>query len=253
MAISAPILVFHHMPDEHLGYLFDRLRDDGIDYRVFRVQEGEPIPDLGAYSALWVLGGAMQVWEEEKHPWLVAEKEAVRRAVLALDMPYFGVCFGHQLLADALGGVVGLAETAEVGVVRVDLNDNGERHALLETLPPSMNLLQWHSAEVKDVPAELTVLAQSDACPIHAIAYGDRALGMQSHIEVSMASVDEWVSIPAARAELERRLGPNGPEIFQADARRHMDESNEAAAQLYEKLVAAIDRAEPQSTKAARG
>ncbi|MGI9506256.1 MAG: type 1 glutamine amidotransferase [Geminicoccaceae bacterium] len=245
MAISAPILVFHHMPDEHLGYLFDRLRDNGIDYRVFRVHEGEPIPDLEAYSALWVLGGSMQVWEEDEHPWLLAEKDAVRRAVLALDMPYFGVCFGHQLLASALGGVVGLAETAEVGVVRVDLNEEGKSHALLETLPPNMNLQQWHSAEVKDVPTELTVLAHSEACRIHAIAYGDRVLGMQSHIEVSMASIDEWVSIPAARAELERRLGPDGPAMFQADARCHMPEINKAASQLYEKLVAAIDRAEP--------
>lgn len=242
MAISAPILVFHHMPDEHLGYLFDRLRDDGIDYRVLRLQQGEPIPDLEAFSALWVLGGAMQVWEEDENPWLVAEKEAVRRAVLELDMPYFGVCFGHQLLASALGGVVGLAETAEVGVVRVDLNEDGKRHALLGMQPASMNLQQWHSAEVKDVPAELKVLAHSEACSIHAIAYGDRVLGMQSHIEVSMASIDEWVGIPSARAELERRLGPDGPAIFQADARRHMPEINKAASQLYKKLVAAIDR-----------
>ena len=245
MATSAPILVFHHMPDEHLGYLFDRLRDDGIDYRVFRVQEGEPIPDLEAYSALWVLGGAMQVWEEDEHPWLIAEKEAIRRAVLVLNMPYFGVCFGHQLLADALGGVVGPAEKPEIGVVRVDLNEDGKRHGLLETLPPSLNLLQWHTAEVKDVRAALTALAHSEDCRIHAIGHGDRVLGMQSHIEVSMASIDEWVSIPAARAELERRLGPSGPAEFQAEARRHMPDINKAASQLYEKLVAAIDRAEP--------
>lgn len=250
--VSAPVLVFQHMPDENLGYLFDRLRDDGIDYRVVRFHLGEPIPDLTAFSALWVLGGAMDVWQEDEHPWLVAEKDAVRRAVLTLDMPYFGVCFGHQILVDALGGEVGPAGTPEVGVVDVHLNEDGRRHPLLETLQPDLKLLQWHAAEVKSVPADMRILARSEACPIQAISLGDHVLGMQSHIEVSMACIDEWVQVPSAKAELERRLGLGGAAVFQSEARRHILGSNEAASQLYEKLVAAIRQGEPRSTKTAR-
>ena len=48
------------------------------------------------------MGGPMDVWEEEKYPWLRTEKEFIRMAVAEKGLPYFGVCLGHQLLADAL-------------------------------------------------------------------------------------------------------------------------------------------------------
>jgi len=239
----SPILVFQHMPDKHIGYMFDRLRDDGIPYQTIHLYRGEPIPDLEGYSALWVLGGSMNVWQEEEHPWLVQEKEAIRRAVSVLNMPYFGVCFGHQLLADAFGGNVGPTDRPEIGVVQVDLTEDGKHHALLDTLPARLQLLQWHSAEVKEVPADMNVLAGSEACAIHGISLGDRVLGLQSHIEVSMASIEEWVSVPEANAELERSLGKGGAATFEADARQHMPDINKAASKLYAKLVAAINTA----------
>ena len=113
------IVVFQHIRSEHPGILRDFLAADRVDWQAVELDEGEPIPDLDGFDALWVMGGPMDVWEEEAHPWLVTEKEVIRKAVIDRGMPYLGFCLGHQLLADALGGTVGPAKIPEVGVMEV--------------------------------------------------------------------------------------------------------------------------------------
>ncbi|NJO36786.1 MAG: type 1 glutamine amidotransferase [Rhizobiales bacterium] len=188
----------------------------------------------------------MDAWQEQEHPWLVAEKWAIREAVLVRDMPYFGVCLGHQLLADALGGAVGPANHPEIGVIPVEMTAAGRRHPLLRDLPAMTDLLQWHLAEVKAVPADVEVLARSDVCAIHGISRGERVLGLQSHIEVSRATVREWLSLPPARAQLERHLGKAGASAFEADVERCMPAMNAAASRLYDRLLATIRPPSPR-------
>lgn len=241
MVSQKPILVFQHMPAEHPGYLFDRLNADGIPYEILRLDQGAAIPDLRGYRALWVLGGPMDVWEDDKHPWLIEEKRVIREAVLDRDLPYFGVCLGHQLLAAALGGEVGPSAEAEMGVVDIRLNAAGLAHPLLAHQPPSLALLQWHLAEVKNVPANLEILASSKACPIHGIALNDRVLSLQSHIEVSLETVKEWLDSPTAKQQLEQHLGPDASATFEVRAADHMIDFNQAADRLYEKLVRTLD------------
>lgn len=237
MSPALPILVFQHMPADYPGYLFDRLRADGFPFQILRLDLGEPIPDLDQFSALWVLGGPMDVWEEDEHPWLVPEKLAIRDAVLVQKMPYFGVCLGHQLLAEALGGEVGPSKTPEMGVFDVDLSEDGTAHPLLEGLPTTLGLLQWHLAEVKRAPPGADVLASSENCPIHGLAYGNRVLGLQSHIEVSLATVREWLSSPKAIAQLEWHLGPGAAKAFEHEVAAHIQGINAAAGCLYDRLV----------------
>ena len=69
---------------------------------------------------LWVMGGPMDVWDVVEHPWLVPEKAAIRKWVRDLERPYLGLCLGHQLLADALGGTCGPQRPPEIGVLDVE-------------------------------------------------------------------------------------------------------------------------------------
>lgn len=238
--IKSPILVFQHLPGEHLGHLFDLLRADDISFQTVRLDLGEPIPDLRMFRALWVLGGSMDVWEEEQFPWMVDEKRAIREAIFDLDLPYFGVCLGHQLLADVLGGEVGPAVRAEIGVVDLHFNETAQNHPWLEGMPETMPLVQWHLAEVKQLPDHIDILATTDACPIHGIALNQRTLGMQSHIEVNLDTVREWIRSPSARLQLERHLGPDAVAIFEQDADIHMEASKRAAERLYANFLQAI-------------
>ena len=69
---------------------------------------------------LFVLGGSQDTWQEDQHPWLAAEKQAIREWVMDRAKPYFGVCLGHQLLATALGGEVAPADAGRSRRVRRD-------------------------------------------------------------------------------------------------------------------------------------
>ena len=192
------LLVFQHLNVEHPGVFRDFMREDGIEWQAVELDRGEPIPDLSDYDGLWVMGGPMDVWEEEQYPWLKAEKSAIREAVVDRQMPFLGVCLGHQLLADALGGTVGPAAAPEVGIYEVEKTAAGEKSPFLLGLPGTMKCLQWHAAEVQQPPDWR--ICPGDECRVchpepvvwrksaqHPVSYGNigrdgRRMGQHSHL-----------------------------------------------------------------------
>ena len=146
------IIVFQHVRSEHPGVFRDFLAEDEIEWRAVEWDEGEVEEDLSDYDALWVMGGPMDTWETDKHPWLDTEKEVIRAAVVEQGMPFLGFCLGHQLLADALGGEVAPAKVPEVGVMDVSLTEAGRESPFLAEMPSQSKYLQWHSAEVIRAP-----------------------------------------------------------------------------------------------------
>jgi GMP synthase-like glutamine amidotransferase len=244
------LLVFQHVAEEHPGSFRDFLSEQGVPWDVVELDDGEPIPDLSPYTGLWVMGGPMDVWQEEEYPWLVAEKAAIREAVIHRRLPYLGVCLGHQLLVDALGGEVGLADTSEIGIFQVDKTDLGGRSPLLEGLPGTMSCLQWHSAEVTLLPAGASTLMSSPLCAAQAVAVGGHALGVQFHLEVTPSTVSDWVAIPAYKAALEDNLGADGLSAFQAETESSLATMNAHARRLYDNWMGMA--AEARSRESAR-
>ena len=209
------------MPGGHPGLFRDLMQSDGIACREVRLDRGEPIPDLAAYDALIVMGGPMDVWEESEHPWLRNEKEAIREAVLGRDMAFLGICLGHQLLADALGGRVCPMAEPEIGPFKVEPSGDARRSLLAGLAAPS-RVLQWHAAEVERPPEGARILARSPGRAVQAMQVGERALGLQFHAEVTESLLDEWLAEPANADALTRHLGADGPDRFRAGARAHM-------------------------------
>ena len=138
--------------------------------KAIRLWEGQPVPALDNYDLLLVLGGAQDTWQTDEYPWLVAEKEAIREWTMVLAKPYIGLCLGHQLLADALGGTVGLASRSEVGVKEVMVTSEGLRHPFFTGISGTYSVVQWHFAEVKTVPPSAAVLAASSDTAVQAMA-----------------------------------------------------------------------------------
>ncbi|WP_291729136.1 type 1 glutamine amidotransferase [Leisingera sp. F5] len=213
-------LVFQHLNCEHPGSFRGMMREAGIDWTTIELDQDQPIPDreqLAAFDALWVMGGPMDVWDVAEHPWLAAEKQAIRFWVQELQKPYLGLCLGHQLLADALGGTCGpLRPTADVGVTQVELTPSGLMDPLLKSLPNSLPVLQWHGVEVAQPPESATVLASSPKCAVEAMRINSNAWSMQFHIEAEADTIRNWHAIPAYRNALVAALGEDGVDRFQS-------------------------------------
>lgn len=178
------LIVLQHATVEHPGIFSNFFSEDGFRLHTIELDKGESIPDLDPYDVMVVMGGPQDVWQEEQYPWLRSEKEAIRKFVTELQRPYLGICLGHQLLADALGGRVAPAKTPEIGVMPVSKTKDGEADCVVHSLSNPLQVLQWHGAEVAELPAGGTALASSVACEIQALRVGKSAYGFQFHVEV---------------------------------------------------------------------
>jgi len=159
------------------------LRREAVE--VVRVDEGARLPPVGRHAGVVVTGSPWMVserlrWSEAAAAWL---RDAVGAGVAIL-----GVCYGHQLLAHALGGRVDYHPGGrEVGTIDVELTPEGASDALLGAAPARFRAHATHQQSVLDLPPGAVVLARSAHDPHHAVRYAPRAWGVQFHPEFSVA------------------------------------------------------------------
>ena len=230
-------LVFQHIAIEHPGIFRDFFAADGIEWDAVELDAGETIPSLDGYDALWVMGGPMDVWEETEHPWLKAEKQAIREWVQERGRPYMGLCLGHQLLGAALGGQVGKMPKPEVGILDINLTTAGRGDPLFAGIGNPFQALQWHGAAVLEAPPGAVILADSPVCANQAMRIGDLAYGLQCHTELTTKTVGEWGEVPAYACALDETLGQGALARLDAEATRKMPDFAKNSRRLYDNFM----------------
>lgn len=159
---------------EHGDYddFFRRFLDgEGFEFETFPVLDGI-FPDSVEGADGWLVTGS-RFGAYEDHDW-IPPLEAFLRASYARAIPIAGICFGHQILAQALGGKV---EKFAGGW------SAGVEHYRHDGFPAGISLIAWHQDQVTQLPADARVVGSSDFCRYAALAYGDRAYTIQPHPE----------------------------------------------------------------------
>ncbi len=161
---------------------------------------GDPFPDPDQVDFLIIMGGLMNIYEENDYPWLIYEKVFIR-AVIDSGVPVLGVCLGGQLISSALGGNVTRADIPEFGwhtVRHVPINDE----LLLQEVnvsgqpvfPDEITVFQWHY-DTFSIPPGAVHLYSSDACKNQAYIYNSRVIGLQFHPEMDITTIREFMSL----------------------------------------------------------
>lgn len=233
----ARVLVVLNDPVSPLGSFSEHFAADGISPTTFEPQSGAPIPDLDRFDILVVLGGRMEVWEEKEHPWLAAEKEAVRQWVAA-DKPLLGICLGHQLLADALGGQVKRAEPGEAALTEIKLTEAGISHPIFSGFGPSKKAISWHGSEVSKLPTGARLLASTADCHVTSFAVGSAAVGVQYHVEATTVQTNEWSCMADGAAHVERLHGAGSVEVVCGTIASAMPELSANSRRFYDNFMA---------------
>jgi GMP synthase (glutamine-hydrolysing) len=164
-------------------------RELGHELVEFRPADG-PAPDDVDPDAVLVLGGSMHVDQEDKHPWLVGEREWLE-GLLDSGVPTLGVCLGAELVAAAAGWDVTPLARPEIGWHEVERTAAGGADPLLSVVPERFPAMQWHSYAAEP-PAGVPVLARSPACA-QAYRVSENGWGIQFHAEVDAAAIGTWL------------------------------------------------------------
>lgn len=173
--------ILERIPDEH-----------SFEYEVISVHKGDNFPEFSNTSAIIITGSHEMItenpeWCQKTSSWLL---EAIEKQI-----PTLGICFGHQLLAQALGGNVDYNPNGpEYGTKSISLTDAGENNPLFLNLFGTIEVQMSHSQSIITLPAGSELLACSLIDPNSAFCYSNYVWGLQFHPEYDAFIMDQYVN-----------------------------------------------------------
>ena len=233
-------LSLQHMAIEDPGYIKDLLLADGHNLTTIELDEGEKIPtNLDSFDVMFSMGGPMDTWMEDEHPWLIDEKKAIQKFVLEMKKPFIGFCLGCQLLGEVLGGRVVKSNPPEIGILDINLTDKAKSDPLFLNFPNTFKALQWHSYEVQGLEnnEDIHILGSSVPTKFQIFNYKNYAYGIQFHIEIKNDTVSNWGNVPEYKQALEDSLGEGSLDTMKIESDLHLKQMNDLSSSLYKNII----------------
>jgi len=180
---------FEHWTAEGMG-----LADN--QWQCVNVQAGEPLPDPAGFAGAAVTGSHDMVTDDAR--WIHDAKAWICRAVDA-GLPLLGICFGHQLMADALGGKAGdHPDGVEIGTADITLTAEAGADPLLGGLPPVFKGHVTHFQTAHQLPPGAVLLATGTHDPHQSFRVGGHAWGVQFHPEFDAPAIRHYIDMREA-------------------------------------------------------
>lgn len=199
-----------------------------------RLYRDEPLPAVEDVEILVVMGGPMHIYEEARYPWLAEEKRFIDR-VIAAGRRVLGICLGAQLVADVLGAKVYANAEREIGWFPIETAAAASTSNLFAAFPQKLEVFQWHR-DTFDMPAGAVHIARSAGCANQAYVYDERVVGLQFHLETTLAGARQLIA-HCGDEIVEGRYVQTSKEMLE-DPRR-FDTINHVMHELLERFAAA--------------
>lgn len=186
------IHILQHQEEENEGYIKTWAESKGFLISRTLLYRNQKLPERDDFDALVIMGGAMNVYEEDKYPFLALEKPFIAGAIRA-GKKVLGICLGSQLLSVAAGGKVIKNDRDEIGWFPVRLTGKGASSKIFEGLPEDFMTFHWHG-DTFSIPQGALYLAKSPACANQAFSLGTNVLALQFHPEITAESLEGFNS-----------------------------------------------------------
>jgi GMP synthase-like glutamine amidotransferase len=184
------VLAIQNCSIEGFGIYEQVLRGRGIDYKLVHAYRDEPLPPLEGFDAILIGGTPISAYEAHSHPFLLAEREYLEKAVQE-GKACFGICCGAQILAQILGATVHRCGQMEVGVYKAQLTEAGRSDVLLKGFPAHFPVFHWHG-DTFELPTGAELLVEGEICRNQMFRWGN-TVGVQFHLEVTGTEAGTWV------------------------------------------------------------
>ncbi len=218
------LMVIQHESDKALGTWAPILKAHGQRLRFVNFERApEAQPSLDGYRGVILLGGEMGVYETESYGHLNVEFQLIEEA-LRRELPILGVCLGSQILAQVLGATVRKHSEREMGWYPVELTDAGRADPVFGHFGPTERVFQSHG-DVFGIPQSAVHLARSALCEGQAFRYGTNVYGLQFHLEMNRAIVDDCLAMPQSQAIFASSGGKFDPVAIRRDTDLYLGRS----------------------------
>ena len=186
------IYYLKHIDIEGPGTLGDFFKSHGLPSRTIELYDGTSLPEkVDDQDIFVILGGPMNVYEEEKYPFLKAETQFIQE-IIKRDILTIGLCLGAQLIAKAAGARVCKSPVKEIGFRRLTLTPEGVKDPVFAGIESPFWFFEWHE-DTFDLPDGAQLLLEGSDCRNQAFRLGSKVYGFQGHMEVSRTDVLRWV------------------------------------------------------------
>jgi len=169
-----------HVPFEGPGVILPWALKQGFRITATHVWKEEKYPSLSSFDWLLILGGPMSIHDEKEFPWLIKEKELIKKAAES-GKKVIGICLGAQLIASALGAEVSLNRVREVGWYPLAETAKGKASPFKGILD-GLTAFHWHG-ETFTIPDKAVHLCKSEGCINQGFSIGNNILALQFHLE----------------------------------------------------------------------
>lgn len=171
------------------GTILDYFDKQEISYEVIKTYDKKTWGKLNDFRAMIILGSphSAMFYSQSEH---LAKLFRFASEAVHQNLPVLGICFGSQLLAMILGGVVMQSETMELGQTTIQLTDAGTEDPLFHDCEKELSVFHWHRDRWQ-LPDKAELLATSGICP-RQVFRAEKAVGIQFHPEVNREIVESW-------------------------------------------------------------